>query len=463
MKARREKGKEKNNGANNFLNTIPAQGIGQERTARNGDRLMPPPQNRDCQRAKLEGLVDKPSSPLGQALCSALFGVSDKELRTRSIFSDLSNSYNKTRTTTSRVASRIPYSLKVNKSFDGTDLTSLLDINPLCWGKDSFIYVGLGDVLYTIQSATSRVTIMDAGYTYNAKITALGYHSNVLARADLNCNTLFINAETDQIIRRIDESPLYNIIQPIPGEGFYMASKGGGIVNHFDLRTFKPTHTLSFPSCSLQTIAYNKMSYTLAVSTDSAIRLYDPRATQQHSRFTFMGHKLPSKALAFSPDYGNKIVSAGKSYNRNPKVENTLIVWRPDTGDIITEANSSNYILGAHWLDRHGFFTHEAKSTDRPLPGSKDRVACWSIDKKNKLNQDSIVDESHIDPRTGHPIINGTVVYSSQHPEKKENILTGICSLNPRIVLWSAANTTMKKASVPIDESYEKESKNIIR
>lgn len=462
MKERREKGKEKENSrTSNFLNIIRDPVAKQKKTA-NMDRLMPPSQNRDCQRAKLEGLVDNSSSPLGQALCSALFGVNDEELRTRSIFADLSNSYNRNQAATSQVASRPPYSLKLNESFDGPGLTSLLDINPLCWGKDSFIYFALGDELYTKGPATSTAMRMDAGYAYDAKITALGYHSNVLARADLDCNTLFINAETDQIVGRIDESPLYNLIQTIPGEGFYMASKGRGIVTHIDIRTCKPTHSLSFPPCSLKNIAYNKESYTFAANTGSTIKLYDRRATQ-HSRFNFKGHKSPSKALAFSPGYGDKIVSAGRSHNRDPKVEEELIVWRSDTGAIITRANSSNHILGAHWLDRHGFFTNEARRTDKPKPGSKDQVVCWSIGKKNKLNQDSIVDESHINPETGHTIINGTVVYSSQNPEKKENILTGISSHNPRIVLWSAANTVVKNVSVPIDESYEKESKNIIR
>jgi WD40 repeat protein len=377
------------------------------------------------QRAKLDHVFDEnKEGTYSDLLCRALWGVSFNQINQSPILGFSLP----TPEPVKYVIPRIPYALSNERCLDAPGLSGNYYSQPVCWATERQIYIGLESTLYSYDVIKRKPQQIEDSSIEDSTITALAYNSSlsVLARAGSDHSVQFIDTIMNTQVRLNQEFSTETTIVSDMNNGFYMIGQTTGALVHYDLRGRETTFLVNFPNTMLIGLAFSH--HTLAISTNACVQLYDSRRMET-ARLTFEGHNPPSKALAFSPDTPQRIVTGGGAKDQ------TLIVWNTDTGKTIAQKKINNQICGVHWLDHQGVFVAEGYSGNR--------VSCWSIQGTTLSIDDSST--LHTDK----------VLFSAQNPRKKEQLATAASGNDEKFHFWSVKNIRKSvKVSDEIPNSF---------
>lgn len=314
---------------------------------------------------------------------------------------------------------KIPHTFERTSHLDAPELIDDYYFDSICWG--TFLYIGLGDKLYTYNPANYKAMKIDSASTPNSLICSLAYNNQSLARAsdDRTLQILDLNSYK-QTARYATIAPCRQI-RSNQQSGFF-AIHASSRLAHYDLRAATPSIYFAHRHPKLTGLAFNEKTLSLAVNSESTLRLFDIRNLYQPIWSVDCDGAF-GKAIAFSPN-NDRLVTGGGTSNT------TIQLWRTSSGFNIHSVRTGGQVCGLHWLDEetivsnHGFF--ESQSPFQV----ENAAACWGV-KNNVIEFDAITGKQE-----------GRLLYSAQNPQDKSKFAIG--SANEMVSIWSLKNPNPK-------------------
>lgn len=388
-----------------------------------GDRYIPKRTDNnvdmELKHAKLMGHFEESGTKYDNRLCEGLFGTSYDQIQSSAILSfSVTNPISGWRV----APKRYPYSLDLERILDAPNINNDYYANTLCWGD--MLCIALGDKVYVKNLGDLEFIPVDTNP--NSLINSVASHSHQLVRSGSDNTLQVIDLNTLRVAAHFPTPFSYKQLISDGTGGFFALTNNSYILNHYDLRSPVCTSMLNDPGNPLIGGAFKQHYNTFALSTSSSVRVFDIRNFTS-PKLTINGHRPCSKALAFAPNCGYKLVTGGGCQ------DGTIRLWNTESGQNLGMIALETQVCGIHWVDDETIFTHHGFS---PVQDSKysNAVACWNV-KNDRFLLDAFSNTTHSD----------RILFSSQNPQNKREFMVG--GADEQISFWS-----LKSSKLPFNE-----------